>query len=55
MEKDLALSRHVLHVHKHRKNPKQINTPLKPDAFKQYIAAARTVRLTFLRQCNQSA
>ncbi len=42
-EKDLALSRHVLHVHRFLKNPKQVSTPLPPSAFKQYIAAARTL------------
>ena len=42
-EKDLALSRHVLHVHRYLKNPKQVTTPIPLAAFKQYIAAARTL------------
>lgn len=45
MEKDIALSKHVLHVHKHLDNPnKSVNTPISIDAFKQYIAAARTFK-----------
>ena len=41
--KDLALSKHVLHVHRFLKNPKQVTAALSPQAFKQYIAAARTL------------
>lgn len=40
---DLALSRHVLHVHKYKRNPEQIFKPIPPNAIKQYIAAARTI------------
>jgi DNA replicative helicase MCM subunit Mcm2 (Cdc46/Mcm family) len=45
LEQDLALSRHVLHVHKHLKKPDSTFQPLPPSAVKQYIAAARTVNL----------
>jgi DNA replication licensing factor MCM7 len=41
MEKDHALAQHVQHVHKFMKNPKQAVTPVPPEAFKQYIAAAK--------------
>ena len=40
---DLALSRHVLHVHKYRKKPDRDVEPLSPESMKQYIAAARTI------------
>ena len=40
-EKDLALSRHVLHVHKFLKNPEKSLPPLPPAVVKKYIAAAR--------------
>ena len=43
LEKDIALSKHVLHVHRYMKNPKQVNAPLPPAVFKQFIAAARTL------------
>jgi DNA replication licensing factor MCM7 len=42
MEKDTALSKHVLHVHKHLNNPRKDSVTLPPEAFKQYIAAARS-------------
>lgn len=42
IEKDHALAKHVQHVHKFMKNPKQTVTPVAPEAFKQYIAAAKT-------------
>jgi len=44
MEKDIALSKHVLHVHKHLENPNKVDTPVSIEAFKQYIGAARTFR-----------
>ncbi len=50
VEKDLALSKHVLFVHKHLRNPKQVNAPIPPTAFKQYIAAARTLNPAIPRQ-----
>ena len=40
-EKDTALSKHVLHVHKFLQNPKQATAPLPPIVLKKYIAAAR--------------
>lgn len=43
MELDLALSRHVLHVHRYLKNPDRATQPIEPAAMKQYIAAARTL------------
>jgi DNA replication licensing factor MCM7 len=43
MEKDSALSKHVLHVHRYLKTPKQLSAPLPPEVFKQFIAAARTL------------
>ena len=43
MEKDLALSRHVLHVHRYLKNPKLAHTPLHPSMVKQYISIARAI------------
>ena len=42
MERDHALAQHVQHVHKYMKNPKQVITPVPPEAFKQYIAAAKS-------------
>jgi DNA replication licensing factor MCM7 len=42
IERDHALAKHVQHVHKFMKNPKQTVTPVPPEAFKQYIAAAKT-------------
>jgi len=42
IEKDRALAQHVQHVHKFMKNPQQAVTPVPPEAFKQYIAAARS-------------
>ena len=47
---DLALSKHVLHVHKFLRNPDQAFTPLSPLAIKQYIAAARTLNPTVPEQ-----
>ena len=46
IEKDTALSKHVLHVHKHLSNPKKDTVALPPEAFKQYIAAARSFQPT---------
>jgi DNA replication licensing factor MCM7 len=43
METDLALSRHVLHVHRYLKNPKSAFTPLSPAMVKQYISIARAI------------
>lgn len=40
-EKDTALSKHVLYVHKFLQNPKQATAPLPPIVLKKYIAAAR--------------
>lgn len=57
LETDLALSRHVLHVHKYLRKPDANFTPLKPSAVKQYIAAARTVReknIVVLNQINEA-
>jgi DNA replication licensing factor MCM7 len=42
IEKDHALAQHVQHVHKYLRNPKQTVTPVPAEAFKQYIAAAKT-------------
>jgi DNA replication licensing factor MCM7 len=44
MEADLALSRHVLHVHKHVRTPQQAFRLLEPSTIKTYISAARNVR-----------
>jgi DNA replication licensing factor MCM7 len=44
MEADLALSRHVLYVHKHTKTPETTIRPVDPITIKNYIAAARNVR-----------
>ena len=41
IEKDHALAKHVQHVHKFMRNPKQTVTPVPADAFKKYIATAR--------------
>ena len=43
LDNDLALSRHVLHVHKYRKKPDHDAEPLSPESMKQYIAAARSI------------
>lgn len=43
LDNDLALSRHVLHVHKYRKKPENESEPLSPESMKQYIAAARSI------------
>jgi DNA replication licensing factor MCM7 len=40
---DLALARHVLHVHKYLRNPNLEFTPLEPSTIKHYIAAARNL------------
>jgi DNA replication licensing factor MCM7 len=42
MENDLALSKHVLHVHKYLRNPDAAFTPIKPSEMKQFIAHARS-------------
>lgn len=42
MEQDLALSKHVLYVHKHRKNPEKEFSYIEPAVIKKYIAVART-------------
>lgn len=42
IEKDHALAQHVQHVHKFMKNPKQASNPVPIEAFKQYIAVAKT-------------
>jgi DNA replication licensing factor MCM7 len=44
MEADLALSRHVLHVHKHVRTPQHALRLLEPSTIKTYISAARNVR-----------
>ena len=46
MDNDLALSRHVLHVHKYLKNPKTAFNPLHPTMVKQYISIAKTITPT---------
>jgi DNA replication licensing factor MCM7 len=46
IEADLALSRHVLHVHKYRKKPENELRPLDPESIKQYISAARALQPT---------
>ena len=43
MSMDLALSKHVLHVHRYSRNPDAVFTPIKPSAMKQFIAVARTI------------
>lgn len=43
MENDLALSKHVLHVHKYLRNPTKAIESFSPAIVKQYIASARTV------------
>jgi hypothetical protein len=43
MTSDLALSRHVLHVHKYLKTPVLEFKPLEPATIKHYVAAARNV------------
>lgn len=43
LQSDLALSKHVLHVHKYLRNPELAFTPVEPMAIKQYIAHARNV------------
>jgi DNA replication licensing factor MCM7 len=42
-EKDLALSRHVLHIHKFMKNPRQTSVPIPPAAFKKYVGACKSI------------
>ncbi len=44
MESDLALSRHVLYVHKYVRTPDAVR-PLEPSTIKHYIATARQVSL----------
>jgi len=46
MDNDLALSKHVLHVHKYLKNPKTAFTPLNPAMVKQYISIAKAITPT---------
>ena len=43
MASDLALSRHVLHVHKYLTTPVLDFKPLEPATIKHYVAAARNV------------
>ena len=50
MESDLALSRHVLYVHKHVKTPQAAFRPVEPSTIKQYIAAARQLHPTVPRE-----
>ena len=42
METDLALSKHVLHVHKFLRNPETAFTAIPPTTMKQFISLART-------------
>lgn len=43
LEQDMALSKHVLHVHRHLARPDQLqHPPLPAEVFKQYIAMARS-------------
>ena len=46
MEMDLALSKHVLHVHRFLRNPDRDFTPIMSSTVKQYISIARTVAPT---------
>ena len=46
METDLALSKHVLHVHKFLRNPDTAFVPIPPMAMKQFISVARTLSPT---------
>lgn len=41
MSNDLALARHVLHVHRFKKNPEMSFEPLRPTAVKHYVSLAR--------------
>lgn len=41
MDNDLALARHVLHVHRFKKNPERDFTPMRPTAVKHYVSLAR--------------
>lgn len=41
MDNDLALARHVLHVHKFKKNPDMNFSPLRPTAVKHFVSLAR--------------
>lgn len=50
MESDLALSRHVLYVHKHVKSPQTAFRPVEPSTIKQYIASARQLQPTVPRE-----
>lgn len=50
LESDLALSRHVLHVHKYKKKPGHEHQPLDPSTIKQYIAAARSLEPSIPKQ-----
>mmetsp|Transcript_5081 Transcript_5081/g.7769 ORF Transcript_5081/g.7769 Transcript_5081/m.7769 type:complete len:734 (+) Transcript_5081:104-2305(+) len=43
LSSDLALSRHVLHVHKYLQTPTLDFTPLEPSTIKHYVAAARNI------------
>lgn len=43
MNQDVALSKHVLHVHRYLRNPDKLNACIPPAAMKQYIATARTI------------
>ena len=46
METDLALSKHVLHVHKFLRNPDTAFIPIPPMAMKQFISVARALAPT---------
>jgi DNA replication licensing factor MCM7 len=46
METDLALSRHVLHVHRYLKKPETAHNPLSATQVKQYISIARAIAPT---------
>jgi len=46
MEMDLALSKHVLHVHRFLRNPDRDFTPILASTVKQYISIARTIAPT---------
>ena len=46
MESDLALSKHVLHVHKYLRNPNTSFIPIRPTAMKKFISVARSQQPT---------
>eukprot|EP01035_Chromulina_nebulosa_P017145 gene17145-22659_t len=45
-ELDIALSKHVLHVHKYLKNPDRVEATIPPNDIKKYIASARCINPT---------